>query len=275
MAKYILKRILGAIPVLLGVTLLVFLLLRIAPGDAAMIRLQALGIDPSPEVLDQMREPMGLNLPVWKQSIQWISDVARLDFGNSLITGEPVINEFLLKFRATLQLSVPTLVVVILAAIPSGILSAVFQDRFVDNISRAITTIFMSVPPFCLGLLLILVFSVKAGILPSFGTGSVLHLVMPCVTLSAGLTAHYTRFIRSALLDEFSKGYIRSARMRGVNTWRLTVSHAMKNALIPVITSFGMSFGLLLGGSAMVEKIFSWPGVGKFLIDAILRRDYA
>jgi ABC-type dipeptide/oligopeptide/nickel transport system permease component len=163
---------------------------------------------------------------------------------------------------------------VILIAFPLGVLSAVYQGKTWDTVSRIAAITAMSVPAFCAGLLCILLFSVRLKWLPSFGAGSPAHLVMPCLVLAAGSAAHYTRLIRSALLEELSKEYIRTARARGVSTGNLIWAHAMKNALLPVLTSLGMSFTLMLGGAAVVEKVFSWPGIGIYLIDAVTQRDY-
>lgn len=262
------------IPVMLGVTALVFVLLRLAPGDAARIRLEDIGIDPSPEALAQMRGELGLDQPVAAQYIRWLGGVLRLDFGNSITTGQPVISEFLSHFRWTWQLALPALLVIIAIALPAGVLSAMHQGRALDNASRVASMLVLSIPGFCLGLMLVMLFSVGLGWLPSFGAGTAAHMVLPCLTLALGSAASYTRLVRAALLEELSREYIRAARARGVKPWRLVCRHALPNAALPLITSLGMNLALMLGGSAVVERVFSWPGVGKLLIDAVLKRDY-
>jgi ABC-type dipeptide/oligopeptide/nickel transport system permease component len=274
MARYIAKRLLRVIPVFFGVTALVFMLLRAAPGDAASIRLQDRGMDLSGESLAAVRAELGLDRPVWAQYGRWLMALFRLDLGNSIVSGEPVAGELARRFRLTLALTVPAMALVLLTAFPLALIAALRQGRLWDKVTRVSAAAAMSVPPFCLGLVLIFVFSAGLRWLPSFGAGSPGHLVMPCFVLFLGSAAHYTRFIRSALLEELSKEYVRAAKARGIGTWTILVFHALKNALIPVVTSLGMSLALMLGGSAVVEKVFSWPGMGSCLIDAVLNRDY-
>jgi ABC-type dipeptide/oligopeptide/nickel transport system permease component len=273
-AKYIVKRLLHFIPVFFGVTALVFFLLRIAPGDAAYIRLQDRGMDLSEENLSGIRADLGLDRPVWVQYGRWLGAIFRLDLGNSIVSGEPVIKELSRRFRLTLYLTFPVVALVLITAFPLGLLAALYQGKLWDRITRISAIIAVSIPSFCLGLVFILVFSISLRWLPSFGAGSPVHLIMPCFVLFIASAAHYTRFIRSALLEELSKEYIRAAKARGIGTWTILISHGIKNTLIPIITSLGMSLALMLGGSAVVEKVFSWPAMGSCLIDAVLNRDY-
>lgn len=273
MKKLLMQRLLQCAPVFFGVTILVFFLLRIAPGDGAYLRLHDLGLDPSPEALAEIRESLGLNRPIPVQYLVWLRDLLRLDLGRSLATGEPVIAELSLHFRWTVALTLPVILVIPAAAFPLGLLSALYQRRLWDGAIRWPVILIMSVPSFCLGLLFILLFGVHLKWLPSFGAGTPAHSVLPALTLALGSIAYYARFIRAVFLEEFAKEYIRAARARGVGRPGL-VRSALKNALIPVITSLGMSAAMLLGGSTVVEKVFSWPGVGKYFIDAVLRRDY-
>lgn len=272
--QYIAKRLVQFIPVCFGVTVLVFCLLRFAPGDAAYIRLQDRGMDVSAESLAQIRRELGLDQPLWVQYVSWIKAVLHLNLGNSVVTNEPVIAELSIHFRMTALLTLPAMALVVAIAFPLGLLSALYQGRLWDHITRITAIVAMSVPSFCVGLLGILLFAVYLQWLPSFGKGTPAHLVMPCLVLSIAPAAHYTRLIRTALLEELSKEYIRAARARGVGLWNLLWSHAMKNAFIPILTALSMNLALMLGGSAVVEKVFSWPGIGKYLIDAILQRDY-
>lgn len=274
MGRYIAKRLLALIPILIGVSVLVFVLLRVAPGDAAHLRLAQLGLDPTPEALAAMRHELGLDQNLFIQYFRWLGDAVRLDFGLSVTTGQPAFAEFAARFPATLALALPVLAVTVLLAFPVGVLSAVRRGGVFDTISRVATILLMSIPAFCLGLLLILLFSVRLGWLPSFGAGGPLHLLLPCATLALGFAASYARFIRTTMLEELSRDYVRAARARGLAVRAIVWGEALKNAAPPIITSLGIQLALLLGGSAVVEKVFSWPGVGKFLIDAILARDY-
>jgi peptide/nickel transport system permease protein len=273
MKHYLVQRLVQFVVVLFGLTALVFFLLRLAPGDAAYIHLQDLGMDLSKEALAAIREELGLNRPIIVQYVLWLRDVLHLELGTSLLTGEPVFTELILHFRWTLVLTIPVILSVPVFAFPLGLLSALYQKRSLDGMVRWLVIVIMSIPSFCLGLLCILLFSVHLKWLPSFGVGTPAHFILPELTMSIGSVAYYTRFIRAAFLEEFSKEYIRCARARGVKRCGLVLS-AMKNALIPIVTSLGMSLALMLGGSAVVEKVFSYPGIGKYFIDAVMRRDY-
>jgi ABC-type dipeptide/oligopeptide/nickel transport system permease component len=272
--KYIAKRLLHFVPVFLGVTALVFFLLRVAPGDAAYIRLNDRGMDLTEENLSGVRAELGLDRPVWVQYSRWLGAIVRGDLGNSIVSGEPVIGELKRRFRLTLRLTLSAMALVLIVAFPLGLLAALYQGKLWDRITRVFAISVMSIPSFCLGLVFILVFSAHLRWLPSFGAGSPASLVMPCLVLFIASAAHYTRFIRSALLEELSQEYIRAVKARGIGTRTIIISHSIKNALIPIITSLGMSLALMLGGSAVVEKVFSWPGMGSCLIDAVLNRDY-
>jgi peptide/nickel transport system permease protein len=228
----------------------------------------------SGENISAVRAELGLDMPVWVQYGRWLGALFRLDLGNSIVSGEPVIGELRRRFGLTLYLTLPAMVLVLIAAFPLGLLAALYQGKLWDRITRISAVAAVSIPSFCLGLVFILVFSTKLRWLPSFGAGSPAHLVMPCLVLFIASAAHHTRFIRSALLEELSKEYVRAARARGIGTRTILISHGIKNALIPIITSLGMSLALMLGGSAVVEKVFSWPGMGSCLIDAVLNRDY-
>lgn len=274
MARFILKRLLWLIPVLLGVSILVFLLLRVAPGDAAQLRLAQLGIDPTPEALADMRAQLGLDKPLPRQYLDWLGAALRGDFGDSVATGRPALSEFAVRFPATLALALPAVALTAGIAFPLGVGAAMYKGGLLDGTVRLASIALLSIPGFCLGLLLILLFSVKLSWLPSFGAGGIAHLILPCATLALGFAASYTRFVRATMLEELSRDYVRAARARGTAKGRIAWGEALKNAASPIITSLSVQLALLLGGSAVIEKVFSWPGVGKFLIDAILARDY-
>ncbi|GHV71959.1 glutathione transport system permease protein GsiC [Spirochaetia bacterium] len=274
MAKYIAKRLLQFIPVFFGVTVLVFFLMRLAPGDAARLKLNDRGMELSAENLSAVRSELNLHRPIWIQYGRWLGDALKGELGRSIFSGEPVKQELVRRFSKTLYLTLPVMLLVLILALPLGILAARFQGKCWDHLTRITAIAGMSIPSFCLALVFILVFSVTLRWLPSFGSESAAHFIMPTLVLTLASAAHYTRFIRSSLLEELSKEYVRAGRARGIKTGTLILSHGLRNALIPIVTSFGMNFALLLGGQAVVEKVFSWPGMGSCLIDAVLNRDY-
>ena len=273
--RYTLRRLLLYIPTLFCVTGLVFALMRFAPGDAAYMRLSEHGMDITAENISAVRTELGLDQPVWEQYTLWLSRAARLDFGRSAITNRTVFPDFAAHIGATVRLSLPAFAAAIIIALFCGVFSSMYSGGWFDRVSRAITILFMSAPAYCIGLVLILLFSVKLRLLPSFGAESARHYILPCVTLAVGSVSSYARLIRATMLEEFSREYIRTARARGVSARVIVWRCALRNAVTPIVTSLCMSLGLLLGGSAIVETIFSWPGVGKYLIDAVMKRDYA
>jgi peptide/nickel transport system permease protein len=275
MRRYVVFRVLSYIPVFFCVTALVFFLMRAAPGDAAYMRLTEHGKDVTEESLTAARAELSLDKPIWTQYIQWFGKVARFDFGRSAITERAVLPDFLMHLRYTAQLAFPAIAVMLLISLPCGVVSAARSGGVFDGFSRAVTILLLSAPGFCVGLVLLYIFGARLGWLPTFGAGSPRHLLLPCVTLAAGSAASYARFIRATVLEELSSDYIKAGRARGVSPRALVWRGALRQALAPIVTSVGISLGLLLGGSAVVETVFSWPGVGNFLIDAILKRDYA
>lgn len=257
-----------------GVTILVFVMLRAAPGDAARLYLGERAIDISEETVARARRELGLDRPPAAQYLSWLAGVARLDWGVSSATKEPVVRVIAPRLRVSALLALPVLAAIVLAAFPLGLCCALGQRGAFDTLIRAAAVALGSVPSFCAGILLILFFSVKFRVLPSFGAGSAVHYLMPGLTLALGAVAYYTRLVRSSFLEEFSKEYIRSGRARGIRPLTLARS-AAKNAALPVISSLGLSLAHLLGGQAVVEKLFGLPGMGSCLIDSVMRRDYA
>jgi peptide/nickel transport system permease protein len=266
--------VLQFVPVFFLLTFLVFFLLRVAGGDAARIRLIERGRDLGREELEQERHALGLDKPVLYQYGLWIGRVVRGDFGVSMMTGENIKDEIKHRWAMTLLLSLPSVLIALLLSLPLGIISAVNESRLIDRVTKIFSIIFHSVPSFCTGLLAILLFSVYLGLLPSFGAGTLGHMILPCAVITISTTAFYTRFIRGLFLEEFSKDYIRAERARGVPLIAIIFRNALKNVSLPLVTSFSMSLALMLGGQAVVEKVFSWPGMGSYLIDRLLRRDY-
>ncbi|MDR1603270.1 MAG: ABC transporter permease [Gracilibacteraceae bacterium] len=275
MRRYIFLRALSYIPVLFCVTALVFILMRAAPGDAAYMLLTEHGKDITEEALAEARAELLLNQPLWAQYAAWLDAIRRLNFGRSAITGLEVLPQFTMHLGYTARLAFPAVLTMIFIALPCGVISAARAGGVFDAVSRAVTILFLSIPGFCLGLALLYAFGVRFGLLPTFGADSLRHIVLPCLTLSAGSAASYTRFIRVTVLEQLSADYIKAGLARGVAPRTLICRGALRQALPAIVTSVSMSLGLLLGGSAVVEMVFSWPGVGKFLIDAIGKRDYA
>lgn len=272
--RYLLKRLLCLIPVMLGVSIITFGLINLAPGDPAELMLRAEGVEPTKEAVEALREELGLDDPVYVRYGRWLWGVLHLDLGRSFRTGRPVAEEILSRFPATLELTVAALVVMIFLAVPAGILAALYRHAWIDHLSRLGALLGASLPGFWLGLMLIYFFSVKLGLFPVMGRGSLRHLVLPAVTLGLAMAAVYARILRASMLDVLGQEYIKVARAKGLQEKWVIGRHALKNALLPAVTLFGMSFGHLLGGSVIVETIFAWPGVGKFAVDSIFNRDY-
>ena len=274
MKSYLLRRILYLLPVILGVSIITFGLINLAPGDPAEIILRADGMEPTKEAVAVLREELGLNDPVYIQYGRWLWGVLHLDLGESFRTGNPVAEELFSRLPATLELTCAALVFMVILAVPAGILSALYHHTFVDHLSRLCALLGASLPGFWLGLMLIYFFSVKLGLLPVMGRGGLRHLILPAVTLGFGMAAVYARILRAGMLEVLGQDYIKVARAKGLKEKWVIGRHALKNAILPTVTLFGMSVGHLLGGTVIVETVFAWPGVGKFAVDAVFNRDY-
>ncbi|WP_027399024.1 nickel ABC transporter permease [Anaerovorax odorimutans] len=277
MLAFIAKRFLLLIVVLLGVTMMTFLLINIAPGDPAeMIAIARYGLENiTADEIEQIRQSEGLDDPLIIQYFCWLGHVLKGDFGRSLITGDPILKEISARFPATMILAFISLIISLLISIPAGIISAVKQNSCIDYLTRTGAMLGTSIPNFWLGLLLILFFSVTLGWLPVFGYGEVRHIILPSITLGTGLAAIITRLTRSSMLEVLNQDYIITARSKGLYEKCVILHHALKNALIPIITIIGMQLGHLLEGTVIVESIFAWPGIGKLLVDSIFARDFA
>lgn len=273
MRLYLLKRLLYLFPVMLGVSIITFGLINLAPGDPAELILRAGGMESTRQAVEALRQELGLNEPVHVRYCRWLWDALHLDLGKSFSTGRPVAEEILSRFPATLELTVAALGVMVLLAVPAGILAALYRHAFLDHLSRFAALLGASLSGFWLGLMLIY-FSVRMGIFPVMGRGGLRHLVLPAVTLGFGMAAVYARILRAGMLEVLGQEYIKAARARGLRERWVIGRHALKNALLPAVTLFGMSFGHLLGGAVIVETIFAWPGVGKFAVDSIFNKDY-
>jgi peptide/nickel transport system permease protein len=271
MKAYLVRRLLILLPVLLGVITLIFSLIHIIPGDpvVAMLGEQASDAD-----VQDLREQLKLNEPLHKQYFLYLKGLIKGDLGTSLITEEPVLHIILKHYPATIELALASIVLAIALSLPLGIISATHKNKPVDHLSRLLALLGLSMPNFWLGPMLIIIFSLKLNLFPVSGPGGLEHLILPAVTLGTAMAAFLTRMIRSSMLEELSKDYIRTARAKGLSKWRVIYKHALKNALIPVLTIVGLQLGILLTGAIITETIFSWPGIGRMTIQAIQQRNY-
>ena len=270
MLKFIGKRLLMLIPVLIGVSLIVFTLMQLSPGDPAMI---ILGAQAAPEDIAILRESMGLNDPLIVQFFRFLLGMFTLDFGTSYKDGMPVLTKLLEALPYTAELTFCAVLLALIIGIPAGIISATRQYSIFDRIASVLALIGFSTPNFWLSIMLILVFSVNLKWLPVSGTGSILHLVLPSIALGVQSAAVFTRMTRSSMLEVLNIDYIRTARAKGLYERVVILKHALKNALIPVITVVGLQIGLLFGGAILTETVFAWPGVGRLMIDSIRAKD--
>jgi dipeptide transport system permease protein len=300
MLRFLLTRLSLIIPTFIGVTLLTFSMIRLIPGDPILLIAGERGIDDVRYA--QLKAELGLDQPILVQYFRYLSDMAHGDFGKSIITREPVFKEFLELFPATIELSMTAILLAVLIGLPAGIIAAVRRNSLFDHAVMGASLTGYSMPIFWWGLLLILLFSVNLGWTPVSGrmsvmffvepvTGFVLidtwlagdykamqsalrHLILPATVLATVPLAVIARMTRSSMLEVLNEDYIRTARAKGLAPQRVIGLHALRNALIPVITVIGLAVGGLLGGAILTETIFSWPGVGKWLIESIRRRDY-
>lgn len=270
MYKYIAKRLLALIFVILGVIFIIDLILYLTPSDAAVV---IMGTNYTPEGAELLRESLGLNRPFIVQFLDYVWGLVHLDFGNSYITGEPVITEIAARFPNTLILVVIAMTLCTVISIPIGIQSAVKPNSIFSNITAALGMVGIALPSFWLGLMLILLFSVNLGWFPSAGSVTLKGLVLPSITLSASFMAGTMRTTRSSMLESLNQDYIRTAKAKGVSRRDVINKHALNNALLPVITVVGMNVGSQMGGSVITESVFSYPGLGTMLLTSITQKD--
>ena len=270
MYKYICKRILMMIPVIIGVSLLVFLVLKMTPGDPARV---VAGSEADEATVEQIREELGLNKPVLQQYVDDMLNLLHGDMGTSYTTNKPVAEEILARMPTTFILAFAGVFVAVLIGIPLGIISATKQYSILDYISTLLALGGVAMPNFWLGLMLILLFSLKLGWLPSGGGDSWTAYVLPAITLGVGATANFMRTTRSSMLEVIRQDYIRTARAKGAGEGRVVMHHALRNAMIPVITVIGLQIGTLLGGAVVNETVFSLPGLGTLMINAINQKN--
>ena len=275
MARYLSRRVLYLVPVWLGISLLAYGLSTLAPGDPARILLQRqFGEIPSEEAVQAMRRQLGLDDPFPIRYARWLAHAVQGDLGTSFRTGEPVLRALADRFPATLQLATAAMLVGLIISLPLGVVSAVRQDAPIDHGSRLLALLGASMPSFWLGYVLIITFAVALKLLPVAGYGDLQHLVLPALTLGLGAAASLARLTRASLLEVLKEDYVRTARAKGLREATTVLRHALRNALIPVTTVTGMRFGHLLAGAFIVETVFAWPGIGKYVVDSIYDRDY-
>ena len=273
--KQIASRLLQMLIVLIGISILTFLLTYISPGDPVRNMYLAQGVMPDEAEVAQLREQMGLNDPFLTQYFRWLGNCLKGDFGTSFALQKPVTTLLLSRLWPTLKLALVSMVLMIVISVPLGVLSAVHKDKPVDYIVRALTFFGVSVPNFWVGLLLMLLFAVRLRILPVVSSGgSLKDLILPAVTLAIAMSAKYTRQVRTAVLEELSSDYVIGARARGVKESKILWGNVFPNSLLPLITMLGISIGSLLGGTSVVEVIFSYPGLGNLAVSAITSYDY-
>ncbi|HEU5298941.1 MAG TPA: nickel ABC transporter permease [bacterium] len=293
MGRYILQRLLATIPVLLGVSLVIFALLRMIPGDPVVIMIGA--ENATPEEIARLRHVLGLDRGIHVQYVKFMGRLATGDLGTSLSSDEPVARLIGERLPATVELALAAVAVALLIAIPIGVVSAVRKYSLLDTAGTVTALLGISMPNFWLGVMLIFLFALRLGWLPASGRGepvmagvwtlvtsgsaaglvtAVLHLILPAVTLGAALAAVVTRLTRSSMLEVIGQDYIRTARAKGLRGTAVVLHHALRNALIPVVTVIGLDLGALLGGAVITETIFAWPGIGRLAIRSIVQRDF-
>ena len=301
MLAYLLRRLALTIPTFVALMAVTFVAIRLVPGDPVEVRVGERGI--SPERLAQFRHELGLDQPLWKQFLDYMGQLLQGDFGTSLATSQPVLTEFLTLFPATLELSLAAIVLAVLVGLPAGTLAAARRGTWFDQGLMGLSVAGYSMPIFWWGLLLIMFVGERWGLTPVSGridliqyyfepvTGFMVvdawlsgqagavqdalhHLLLPAIVLGTVPLAVIARMTRSAMLEVLGEDYVRTARAKGLSPWRVVGLHALRNALIPVVTVIGLQIGALMAGAVLTETIFSWPGIGKWLIESIARRDY-
>lgn len=278
MLTFAFRRLLSAIPTLLIVTVIVFGMVKLLPGDPARLML---GQEATPQAVQELRRSLGLDRPLWAQYFGWLGDTLRLDFGRSLTDRTPVSTLIGQKLPVTAELAFFSMLIALLISLPAGVLSAVRRGTWVDQLLTVFALSGISLPTFFLGILLIYLFSIKLAWIPASGyTGffenpgrNLLLLLLPAVTLGVGSAAVLTRYLRASLSETLTQDYVRTAHAKGVTDTRVVIQHALRNALIPFLTVFGLQLGGLLGGAVITEQIFSIPGFGRLLVEAVFSRD--
>lgn len=273
MLRYALGRLLGTVPVLFGVTLLVFLMAWVTPGDPVVAMLGEASQGISRQALEDLRRDLGLDRPLPVQYVDYVAGLLRGDLGDSVRSRRPVLAEVRDRLPATIELAVAALTIAVALGVTLGVLAAVRQRTWVDGAAIAVALVGVSVPVFWSGFLLMIVFALELGWLPASGRGTWQHLVLPAVTVGVSSAAFIARITRGAVLEALARDYVRTAKAKGLAPRRVVLRHALRNALLPIVTVVGLQLGGLLGGAVLTETVFAWPGVGRLLVDAIVARD--
>lgn len=274
MRRSIVRRVLQFIPVLLGITFLAFLLIYLSPSDPVSVRMSAGGISVSPEIMESMRRSMGLDRPLLIQYGDWLWNILHGNMGKSYITDADVLDQILKALPYTLRMAGASLLLTLCISIPVGILTAAMQNSKFDYVVRVMAFVGNALPNFIIALCLMFIFSYRLGWIPVLATTKPIGLILPALTLALVMSSRYIRQIRAAMLDELSKGYVVGLRSRGLPETTILYKNALKNIMVTVITLTGISLGSLLGGTVIVETVFTWPGLGSLIMEGISQRDY-
>jgi peptide/nickel transport system permease protein len=271
MLNYVIKRLFSTIPVLLGISLLLFFMLRMLPGDPAQV---LAGQMATPKEIENIRHQLGFDRPIYEQYLIYMGHLARFDLGRSARTQNPVSEEIWARLPNTMLLAVVAIGLACLIGIPAGIISAVRANSWIDYLVTTTALFGLSMPVFWLGLMLVVVFSIILRWLPAGGIGGWRYVILPSITLASFVVAFIARMTRATMLETLSQDFTTTARSKGLPEKIIVIKHAFRNALIPIITVVGLQFGLLLGGAVLTETVFAWPGIGRLIVDSILARDY-
>lgn len=274
MRRSIVRRVLQFIPVLLGITFLAFLLIYLSPSDPVSVRMSAGGISVSPEIMESMRRSMGLDRPLLVQYGDWLWNILHGNMGKSYITDADVLDQILKALPYTLKMAGASLLLTLCISIPVGILTAAMQNSKFDYVVRVMAFVGNALPNFIIALCLMFIFSYRLGWIPVLATTKPIGLILPALTLALVMSSRYIRQIRAAMLDELGKGYVVGLRSRGLSETTILYKNVLKNIMVTVITLTGISLGSLLGGTVIVETVFTWPGLGSLIMEGIIQRDY-
>jgi peptide/nickel transport system permease protein len=274
MVRFLMERFIQVIVVMFSVSSLTFMLLRLAPGDPAYILLTKDGVPASEQALTALREELGLTGTLWNQYVKWLADVFSGQWGFSYVSKEPVLEELLMKLPATLELAVAGFLVMVVITFSLGVSTAILSTGWWDRMVRLLALLGSALPSFWLGFLFIYIFSVKFGWLPPTGRNNWESLLLPAITLGLGMGTAYARVLRTHMLEISKQNFVKASKARGLSKSRILLFQVLKHATLPIVTMLGTSFAFMVGGSIIVESIFSWPGLGRYIIEAIMLRDY-
>ncbi|TPG85630.1 ABC transporter permease subunit [Brevibacillus laterosporus] len=274
MGWFIVKRLTSLLPILFGISLITFILLHLTPGDPAVAYLRASHIPPTDEAVAFLRAELGLDKPLYIQYVNWLGKVVQLDLGISYVSKKSIWDEIMLHFFPTVQLVFASCILIIVSSLPIGMISAFYKGKLVDQFSRIIAFVSVSMPAFWFGFLLIYFLSVKLDLFPVLGRGTFAHLVLPSLTLAFPYIGTYMRLLRTSTLENLNEPFVVYARARGLRERLIVSRHVLKKSLLPVLTGLGMSLGNMLSGAVIVETVFAWPGMGSLFVTSILHRDY-